>query len=1108
MKTKDKKQISILLRLFLSLAKSDGNATNKEIAKIVRYFHTKFGENTYEVIDEEIESISNNPGDISDICYEIASNYSEKELRLIFLDLLALAYIDGINSQEIDFITKVADIFGFNKDILLYFKIFTGVFKEFDNNNSVLTLGHIHSNADVPVYQTRCKVVFFFTHLHLTMVVLKADNIILNEKRIRDFYLTTLGKGDRLLIDKHIFEYHDIINMFHKKKYPPHETYLVVKKGLKIELSLIKADKNKRLSYEEKKSLDSLMELISEPNPEVMDQSFNVMSDNEVNEISNFLQKMEEDNSIARLEHLGNQVHIHIFSNENTLFIGNHEITNSFKQSPPIVFDREKISFKNLEGEILLENKRKTELHRDLITVSGLPSDYSTFDLWKYDHKLPPKCTFTVRHTDNQELLVNISNYKDKIKLNGGIIGNSFTISEADQVLVYNISISDLIIKIDLKERKVEIDKVKIFNLNVNDISYQFSNSKEEALHKISFDLNSGELGAILGPSGAGKSTLLKVLMGEYQPYTGDIHINHQLLSKNKGLSEIQDHTGFVPQDDLLFGGLSVWENLFFRYRLKYPEQSSDIKNIESNISSVLENVGLKDRMQSKVGTAEQRILSGGERKKLNIALELLGQPDILILDEPTTGLSSQDAEEIVSLLRTIADQGKIVLIVVHQPSSTIYKMFDKVVILNKGQMAFFGDRIQALMLFKDVMGDSVESSYVKCPTCEKVNPELLMKSLKFESANFWREIMLLKSSIVSKRSKELHNDPPPVPPPVNYNFLSKLIQFYYQFQRTFLCKARDKMNLWVTLCIAPLLSVLTSFLLRYQPDKKLAYSFANNEMYLTFLFLIVIVAVFLGLSNSAPEIIKDRLTLKRERLLSVPLSGYFISKFIVLFLFALIQSILFIVPAHLILNEYNMIFIHIGLMTLISSCGIAFGLLGSSFLQSSTAAYNLIPLILIPQIILGGALVKYKELNQEVFLNKNNPIPEIAQLMVSRWAYELLVTANIDLNPYNQAIKEEKKQKILIQKKYRQGQINREQKNKQRYAISKQTSNRLKTLTPTYNVSIKDTASLMKGEYLSKSNNWFNGNIRTWQRNLVLLSLYTLVLLTIGYIRLRTLKL
>jgi len=207
----------------------------------------------------------------------------------------------------------------------------------------------------------------------------------------------------------------------------------------------------------------------------------------------------------------------------------------------------------------------------------------------------------------------------------------------------------------------------------VNNLEYRFK-SGAVGIHHMSFKEESGRMVGIMGASGAGKSTLLGVLNGISEPYEGEVLINGISIHKDK--EKIKGLIGYVSQDDLLIEELTVFENLYYNAKLCFDNLTEE--EIIIKVDSVLKNLGLHEIRDMKVGTPLNKKISGGQRKRLNISLELIREPAIMFLDEPTSGLSSRDSENILDLLKELARKGKLLFIVIHQPSSEIFKMFDK----------------------------------------------------------------------------------------------------------------------------------------------------------------------------------------------------------------------------------------------------------------------------------------------------------------------------------------------------------------------------------------------------------------------------------------------
>lgn len=215
------------------------------------------------------------------------------------------------------------------------------------------------------------------------------------------------------------------------------------------------------------------------------------------------------------------------------------------------------------------------------------------------------------------------------------------------------------------------------------DLNYRYPHS-DNGLHDFSFSIHSGELLAIMGGSGAGKTTLLNLLNGSLQPQSGTITINGHDISEEASRSLI----GYVPQDDLLVEELSVYQNLWYVARLSFD--GLDDAALRQKVLSVLRSLDLEQVKDLKVGSALDKYISGGQRKRLNIALELIREPAVLFLDEPTSGLSSSDTERVILLLKEQTSLGKLIIVNIHQPSSDVYKLFDRLWLLDRGGYPVF----------------------------------------------------------------------------------------------------------------------------------------------------------------------------------------------------------------------------------------------------------------------------------------------------------------------------------------------------------------------------------------------------------------------------------
>ncbi|MBR2887578.1 MAG: ATP-binding cassette domain-containing protein, partial [Bacteroidales bacterium] len=253
----------------------------------------------------------------------------------------------------------------------------------------------------------------------------------------------------------------------------------------------------------------------------------------------------------------------------------------------------------------------------------------------------------------------------------------------------------------------------------VNRLEYKFNNGAV-GLHSMSFLEKSGKIVGIMGASGAGKTTLLNVLNGNLKPSSGEVLVNGINVHRNNG--ELNGLIGYVSQDDLLIEELTVFQNLYYSAKQCFGNYSRF--QLYRTVLKMLKNLGLYEIRNMRVGNPLNKRISGGQRKRLNIALELIREPSILFLDEPTSGLSSRDSENILDLLKELTIKGKLVFVVIHQPSSEIFKMFDRLIILDTGgYLIYTGDPVESISYFKSKIRQSNWNDS-ECPVCGNVNSE------------------------------------------------------------------------------------------------------------------------------------------------------------------------------------------------------------------------------------------------------------------------------------------------------------------------------------------------------------------------------------------------
>lgn len=534
--------------------------------------------------------------------------------------------------------------------------------------------------------------------------------------------------------------------------------------------------------------------------------------------------------------------------------------------------------------------------------------------------------------------------------------------------------------------------------LRGNDINFRFEQGGDNGMHNFSFTLHSGEMVAIMGGSGVGKTTLLSLLNGNLRPQSGSITINGHDISE----PEAKDLIGFVPQDDLLIEELTVYQNLWYTAKLCFNDIPDE--ELDKKVMSVLVSLGLDATKNLKVGSPINKFISGGQRKRLNIALELIREPAILFLDEPTSGLSSSDTETVVSLLKEQTYKGKLIVVNIHQPSSDVYKMFDRLWLLDKGGYPVYdGNPIEAVSYFKGA-ANYADYQTSSCPVCGNINPEIILNIIDEKRLDNLGQMTTIRKVTPQEWHEMYLKDRPEQAeltvgkvPHTDQKRPGRLKQLWIFLRRNVSTKITNLQYMLVTLLEAPVLAVVCALLTRYTPDSGI-YTLMDNKNFPSYLFMAIIVSIFLGMSGSAEEIIRDRALLKREKFLNLSHSSYIWSKMCYMAAVCLVQTLLFIAVGNAIIGVHGMFWYWWIILFVSAFLSSLIGLLLSQCLSSVVAIYITIPLLLIPQILLCGLVVNFEDLNPN---SETGNVPVLGDVIPSRWAYEALAVASFSMTEY-----------------------------------------------------------------------------------------------------------
>jgi ABC-type multidrug transport system ATPase subunit len=570
-----------------------------------------------------------------------------------------------------------------------------------------------------------------------------------------------------------------------------------------------------------------------------------------------------------------------------------------------------------------------------------------------------------------------------------------------------------------LDEERTQIEALQVENL-IHDFG-----PESRALDHVNFEVKRGEMLCIIGPSGSGKSTLLAVLSGQRKPTRGEVKLNGIPLYEHR--EQLVPFIAHMPQEEALNPQLTVREHLRHAMTIRRPTLA--LAEHERRVDSMLAELGLQSIANRRVGSPGEKTISGGERSRLNLGLDLGSRAEVFLFDEPISGLSSKDSEHVAETLRSLARE-KIVIASLHRPGAPVLRLFDKVLLLDSGgRLAYFGTPVGMVGYFRDACEElaiSHPSVHAKSPLGADFVFDVLETPLssigggsntgaarRFPST-FWQErfesVALLKSLLPqetgpsSRLGERSSKERLPVPPRPNRLVRAVVAVFATHFLRSLLSKVRNRGTIYSTFLEAPLLAALISITLRSSP--KGPYDFSTALHIPAYLFLSVTVAMFLGLTNSATEVLRDRAVLRRERNCQPGGTSYIIAKFVALGLVASVQCLAYLIVGNHFLEIRGMLMDHWLWMTLTAWAGTAMAVVVSTLVKTERAALTAVPLLLVPQMLLAGALVPYREMNRGLFENAGlnrerggSPVP--ARVMPLRYAYEAMIVSQATRNPF-----------------------------------------------------------------------------------------------------------
>ncbi len=601
--------------------------------------------------------------------------------------------------------------------------------------------------------------------------------------------------------------------------------------------------------------------------------------------------------------------------------------------------------------------------------------------------------TYILRYKGEQDLYLNGQNI---------LAGETYVFESGSSIRGPGI---DTIYYTEVVKLLAFLPRGKKIKLNAFDVSYRFSRS-ENGVHNLGINEESGRLTGIIGGSGVGKSTTLSILSGTLKPDSGKVLINgYDLYDKSDRIS-LNGVIGFVPQDDLLIEELTVYQNLYYNARMCLSNLTEP--ETEKVVNKTLTDFDLNDIRDLKVGNPLKKVISGGQRKRVNIALEMLREPTILFVDEPTSGLSSVDSEMVMKLLKEQAYNGRLVIVNIHQPGSEIFKMFDRIMVIDRGgYQIFYGNPSEAIVYFKK-HSSHVNPEEDQCSRCGNVDTDQILQIIEAKVINEHGKATETRKVTPEEWTQRFRKfkrsmDESPVNeklelPENSFSIPGLFKQSSIFLMRDLLSKLSDKQYIVINIFGAPLLAFLLAYFTRHAAGP--AYRFSENGNIPAFLFMCVITSLFLGLIISSEEIIKDRKILKRESFLNLSWFSYINSKIMIMFMISALQSILFIIVGTRILEIRGMMFSYWFVLFTTACLANLIGLNISSAFNSVIAVYIIIPFIIIPQLLFSGVLVKFDKLHTSPGYTQEF-VPLIGELMPARWSFEALAAEQFRNNAF-----------------------------------------------------------------------------------------------------------
>ncbi|WP_329344264.1 FHA domain-containing protein [Streptomyces sp. NBC_01352] len=492
-------------------------------------------------------------------------------------------------------------------------------------------------------------------------------------------------------------------------------------------------------------------------------------------------------------------------------------------------------------------------------------------------------------------------------------------------------------------------------SLDVQDLTVAVDRGRKTLLDHVSFPVGEKCLLAVVGPSGAGKSTLLNALTGQRPADHGTVLYDGRDLYRD--YAELRQRIGLVPQDDILHAQLTVRSALSYAAELRFPQDTAKAER-RARVDEVIRELGLQERAGQPVHS-----LSGGQRKRVSVALELLTKPSLLFLDEPTSGLDPGMDRSVMHMLRGLADDGRTVIVVTHSVLSL--DVCDRLLVLAPGgKIAYYGPPEDALLFFGFAEWPEAFEAFER--DRERDWAEEFRTSLS-------QRQYVLDATAQPRRPRE---GPVLITPPARPR--SRGAQLGTLVRRYAAALSADRTFLAIMIALPFVMGAM---------GRALAGSKLTQETAMNALLILCVGGVLTGAANAVRELVKERVIYQRERAVGLSRSAYLMSKVVVLGTITVLQAVVLTLVALLgvdlnapggqgvLMPPLAEITVAVALLAFTA---MMLGLLVSAMVRKEEVTMPLLVLLAIVQVVFCGALLK---------LDGVPGLEQLAWLVPSRWA-------------------------------------------------------------------------------------------------------------------------